>query len=363
MKILLFYHSLISDWNHGNAHFLRGIYKALQGMGHEVNVFEHKNNWSLFNLLKDAGDMALVDFLENFPNLKTSFYNEDYIDLESYLYKADLILVHEWTDPKLVAWLGEKKATYNYVLLFHDTHHRAVSDLEAMEKYDLSLYDGVLAFGESLRQLYLKNAWHEQVWTWHEAADTSQYTPDFDQQKVGDVVWVGNWGDDERSREIEEFLIEPIRKLNLKAKFYGVRYPQSALQTLEDAGICYGGYLPTSQVSRVFAQYKVTVHVPRRFYTQSLSGIPTIRPFEAMACGIPLLSAPWEDTERLFTPEKDYLVAESGEKMLVLLKEILNNQELSNQLATNGRRTILARHTCVHRAEELISIYKTIKTT
>lgn len=51
-----------------------------------------------------------------------------------------------------------------------------------------------------------------------------------------------------------------------------------------------------------FAQFKVTIHVPRRPYTQALPGIPTIRLFEALACGIPLIGAPWDDVEGLFTP-------------------------------------------------------------
>ena len=52
----------------------------------------------------------------------------------------------------------------------------------------------------------------------------------------------------------------------------------------------------------VFARFRVTVHVPRRPYVEALPGIPTIRVFEALACGIPLVCAPWDDAEGLFTP-------------------------------------------------------------
>ncbi len=51
MKIVLFYHSLLSDWNHGNAHFLRGIVQELKVRGHEVLVFEPENAWSRQNLI------------------------------------------------------------------------------------------------------------------------------------------------------------------------------------------------------------------------------------------------------------------------------------------------------------------------
>ena len=43
-------------------------------------------------------------------------------------------------------------------------------------------------------------------------------------------MWIGNWGDDERSEELREFLIEPVKTLGLKAQVYGVRYPQEALR-------------------------------------------------------------------------------------------------------------------------------------
>ena len=80
-------------------------------------------------------------------------------------------------------------------------------------------------------------------------------------------------------------------------------------------GAHYRGWLPNYRAPEVFAAHLLTIHVPRRFYADQLPGIPTIRVFEALACGIPLVSAPWEDAEHLFTPGKDYLVARDGAEM------------------------------------------------
>ncbi len=85
--------------------------------------------------------------------------------------------------------------------------------------------------------------------------------------------------------------------------------PQHALDELAEAGIEYGGWLPNYRVPEVFARYRVTLHIPRRPYARALPGIPTIRPFEALACGIPLISAPWQDSEDLFRPGRDFLFA------------------------------------------------------
>jgi spore maturation protein CgeB len=128
---------------------------------------------------------------------------------------------------------------------------------------------------------------------------------------------------------------------------FGVRYPASAQGAVERAGLAYRGWIANYRVPLVFAEHGVTVHVPRRPYARALPGIPTIRPFEALACGIPLVCSPWEDSERLFTPGRDYLVARDGDEMA---------DNLERTLSRHGLRTILERHTCAHRVAELLAI-------
>jgi spore maturation protein CgeB len=364
MKIALFYHSLVSDWNHGNAHFLRGICSEMQSLGHEVVVFEPLNGWSYKNMLEEGGKRAVNEFHNHFPNLKYIFYDINTSYISEMLSGADLVIVHEWNDPKLVEKIGNHRKNNNtYKLLFHDTHHRAVTDKKAMEAFDLSGYDGVLAFGEVIKNLYLENGWTTKAWTWHEAADTNIFKPVRNTKKEGDLVWIGNWGDEERTEELIEFLINPVKELRLKAKIYGVRYSEEALALLKDAGIEYGGWIANFHVPEVFSKYSLTIHVPRRPYVESLPGIPTIRPFEAMACGIPLISSPWSDSENLFTAGKDYLVAHSGDEMRRLMMELLAEKRKATALTKNALKTINSSHTCKHRVNELMNIYKELTST
>jgi spore maturation protein CgeB len=359
MRIVLFVHSLLSDWNHGNAHFLRGVATELQTRGHDVRLFEPRDAWSLRNLLADHGATALDGFHAAYPTLSSTRYDLESLDLpalDTALDGADLVLVHEWNDHGLVRRIGEHRQAGNYRLLFHDTHHRAVSAPEQMAAYDLSGYDGVLAFGGVIRDLYLERGWAARAWTWHEAADVRVFHPIPNERREGDLIWIGNWGDDERTAELHELLIGPARDLGLRTRVHGVRYPEEARAALAEAGIEYAGWLANHQVPRAFARFRVTVHVPRRPYVESLPGIPTIRPFEAMACGIPLVSAPWDDAEGLFTPGEDFLVAENGEAMKRHLRDVLNDPDLARHLAERGRRTILERHTCAHRVDELLAI-------
>jgi spore maturation protein CgeB len=137
-----------------------------------------------------------------------------------------------------------------------------------------------------------------------------------------------------------------------------VRYPAAAVRRLERAGLHYRGWTANHRVPAVFAQHRVTVHVPRRPYVEALPGIPTIRPFEALACGISLVSAPWDDVEGLFEAGRDYLLARDGREMQAHLRTLLSDRNLAASLAQRGRQTILARHTCAHRADELLAIVR-----
>ncbi|HEY3720278.1 MAG TPA: glycosyltransferase [Roseiarcus sp.] len=356
MRIAYFSHSLSSCWNHGNAHFVRGVLRALASAGHEVLAFEPAGGWSRDQLLRDHGEAGLEPFRAAYPELASSEFDEN-VDLDEVLSGCGLVIVHEWNEPWLVAAIGDlHKRGAPFTLLFHDTHHRAVSDPEAIRRFDLEGYDGVLAFGQALAEVYRRWGWNEHAFVWHEAADTTLFRPPLEAGPREGLVWIGNWGDGERSDELEEFLLRPAQREGLQLDIHGVRYPPHALATLERYGAHYCGWLANVLAPAVFARYRATVHVPRRFYVEALPGIPTIRVFEALACGIPLLCAPWRDAEGLFRPGDDYLVARDGDEMCAHMRAIAHDDDLVRALAANGLATVRARHTCAHRAVELLAI-------
>jgi spore maturation protein CgeB len=355
MHFVLYTHSLVSDWNHGNAHFLRGVLTELQARGHTTVAMEPQAGWSRTNLLANEGETAVSRFSEDFPQLTSVSYGTDF-DHQAALRDADVVIVHEWTDPALVARLGELRRRGTFTLLFHDTHHRGVSDRASIAALQLQDYDAVLAFGETLRQRYLDQGWGRQVYTWHEAADIRRFAPPTAPMPRKGLIWIGNWGDGERAEELDDFLIEPARRLNLTGTVHGVRYPADALARLAQTKLQYRGWIANSDVPEAFARHRMTVHVPRRPYVRALPGIPTIRMFEALACGIPLVSAPWDDAEGLFQPGLDYLVARDGTGMTAHLEALDNDDALAAELAQHGLATILARHTCFHRVNELLAV-------
>jgi len=399
MKIVYFTHSLQSCWNHGNAHFLRGVLRELIARGHDVIAFEPASAWSMENLLQDHGQEGIEPYRRAYPELSSTTFGAQPA-LDEMLDGADLVIVHEWNDHDLVAAIGNRrKRGGRFKLLFHDTHHRAVSDPKAMKAYDLSGYDGVLAFGETLAQVYRGWGWGSRAYVWHEAADTRHFRP-LDPPRDGEgasmarhvpgehadraaaaeqpgaqhggggaapaqrqgLVWIGNWGEGERTRELEDYLFVPARAAGLPLDIYGVRYDSIAKDTVRRHGARYHGWIANAAAPEVFARHLATVHVPRRFYTETLPGIPTIRPFEALACGIPLLSAPWADSEGLFRVGEDFLMVSTGAEMTQAMKRLKADPDLRASLVSKGLETIRARHTCGHRADELLAILAHLET-
>lgn len=360
LRIAYLAHSLRSDWNNGNAHFLRGLVRSLIGLGHDVEVFEPYSDWSLDNLRGESlGSHSLRQFTKTYPEISISTYNSadpaQLVYWRNALHDRDIVILHEWNPPVLADALLQLRGELGFRLLFHDTHHRASSSPEQIQRLGIDHFDGVLAFGNALRTIYRERFGIQRVWVLHEAADTSVFHPQ-PGEKATDVVWIGNWGDEERSQEIREFLLAPAADLRCRNfTLYGVRYPDNGLAALHDAGVRYGGYLPNLDSPCVYARARITLHIPRHQYTAAMHGIPTIRVFEALACGIPLISAPWADSEHLFR-DGDFVTAHTTEEMIQAMEFLLDDPAAARRQASHGLETILARHTCVHRALELTNI-------
>ena len=380
MDFRIFAHSWLSDWNHGNAHFLRGLARELTRRGHRVRAYESlaggEGGWSLNHLRQEPrGWAAIRQMRRGFAHLDLRFYDAgpgsasawaDELgcprvdDWATELDGAEWVIVHEWNPPALLNDMLRWRARLGFRLLFHDTHHRALTQPDALRRLPLSQLDGVLAFGESLRRVYER--WGvRHSYTLHEAADLEHFHPaETASRPLWDVAWIGNWGDEERTREIDDFLLGPVASLGLRSCAFGVRYPESARVRLARAGLTYGGYLPNLDAAYLYHHSRLSIHIPRQAYRASLAGIPTIRVFEALACGAALVSAPWPDSEGLFHPGQDYAVAATPGEMAVLMKQLLSDETQRMQLGRQGAAAIAARHSCAHRARELEAICRDV---
>jgi spore maturation protein CgeB len=359
-RFALFYQSVISDWNHGNAHFLRGLMRALQARGHQATCYEQVDNWSLRNLLEATPD-AISDFERRFPDLAFERYALGH-DLEAWLRlrlsESDVALVHEWNEPDLIRAVARVSRELGVRAFFHDTHYRVVLDATYRDSLELEQFEGILAYSPSTAQRF-RDLGFANVHVLHEAADTTVFAP-LELDKTADVVFVGNYGDGDRSDELEDFVFSPRRELpNLKYVVYGVRYPEAVVSRLRNGlDIDYHGWLPNVQVPTIYSSTRVVLHVPRRQYVELLPGTPTIRVFEALATGACLISLPWQDTDSLFEAGRDYAVASTPHEMRELIDWLCHDDQARERFGQHGRQTILDRHTCGHRADQLLELLK-----
>src|SRR5690606_20840690 len=121
MRFLFYTHSLVSDWNHGNAHFLRGVMRELIERRHEAIALEPEIGGRRTNLLA-TDPLAFDRFERDFPHLNSITYDEDFYH-EAQLPQADVMIVHGWTDPSVVARIGRaRRKGGRFTLIFHDTH-------------------------------------------------------------------------------------------------------------------------------------------------------------------------------------------------------------------------------------------------
>ncbi len=238
LRLAYIAHSLRSDWNNGNAHFLRGLLRSMASLGHNVTVIEPETEWSIENLRTEPlGEQSLAGFSKEYTDLRLKTYTPDesataWLDR---LRDVDVVVLHEWNAPELARRLVDLRDQLGFKLLFHDTHHRASSSPEQIRLFQLDRFDGIVAFGQALEHIYRDRFGLTHVWTLHEAADTSVFRPLASAAaKTTDIVWIGNWGDGERSAEIRDFLVDPLSELpGTRATIYGVRYPADGLEALE----------------------------------------------------------------------------------------------------------------------------------
>src|SRR5258708_14554240 len=126
-------------------------------------------------MVADGGTNFRYEFKLAYAMLESRRYRD--LQVGRALKKADLVIVHEWNAPEIIGEIGSfRKQRPIFRLLFHDTHHRAVTSANSQSRIDLSGYDAVLAYGPSLRDLFLANGWYRNTWSWHVAHDMRAFS-------------------------------------------------------------------------------------------------------------------------------------------------------------------------------------------
>lgn len=326
-----------------DAHFACGVLRELGVRGHEASGLE---------LARAEGDGTA--FAEAYPEL--TIETGDAAGLAARLEAAELVIVHDGCDPAAIAAAGAARGKAGFTLLLHDTHARPVAGEAAAPLPGLDGYDGVLAACDALTTIYREAGWGERAASWHFAADTRLFHPPHPQDEIDrdGVVWFGNWNGGARADVWEDFLLNAAFAQDIHLDVYGAGYPDQARRLMHHYEARYRGPVANSAVPGIFARHQSSVHLPRPDLAAALPGYAAIGIFEVMACGLPLITAPWEDADGLFRSGQDYAYAESLETMARHMRDVEQDEVARARLIASALQTIRTRHNCGVRADALL---------
>jgi spore maturation protein CgeB len=159
--------------------------------------------------------------------------------------------------------------------------------------------------------------------------------------------YLGTYSDD-RQPVLDTLLLAPARSLS-KAHFV-VAGPQYPDQIKWPRNVQRITHLSPKEHPSFYASQRFTLNVTRKAMKEA-GYSPSVRLFEAGACGVPIISDRWEGLDTLFEPGKEILVADSSEDVLRYFRDLKEPERL--QIAAAARKRILAEHTPTVRAHQL----------
>ncbi len=343
MRIVFLGLSVTSSWGNGHATTYRGLMRALRSRGHEVLFLERDVPW-----YADNRDLPLAaELYGSLEELRDRFTGE--------VARADLVIVGSYV-PEGVA-VGEwVLQTARGVAAFYDIDtpvtlaKLARCDYEYITPALVGRYSLYLSFtgGRTLTMLRRRYG-AANARALYCSVDPELYFPQT-QELRWDLGYLGTYSDD-RQPALDRLLTEPARRLPAhRFVVAGPQYPES---------ICWPEnverieHLPPSEHRAFYNAQRFTLNVTRQEMVRA-GWSPSVRLFEAAACGVPIVSDYWPGLEDFFRPGSEILLCDTS--------EALSMPDLARTaISARARAVVLARHTSANRAEELeryvLSVY------
>ncbi|HYE38777.1 MAG TPA: glycosyltransferase [Ramlibacter sp.] len=344
MKIAILGLSITSSWGNGHATTFRGLVRELVGRGHEVTFLERDQPWYASN--RDLpqppwGTTVLYASLEELQEAHAATVRDaDLVIVGSYV--PDGVAVGDWVQRQA----GGIKAFYDI-----DTPVTlakiARGDFEYLHPRQVPGYDLYFSFtgGPTLQRLE-REFGAPRARALYCSFDPELYFPD-PQPLQWDLGYMGTYSDD-RQPSVRSLLLEPAR-LHAQGRFVvaGPQYPGTASWP---ANVTYQPHLPPAEHRRFYNAQRFTLNVTRQDMIRA-GWSPSVRLFEAAACGTPIVSDRWPGIESLLVPHREILLVDRTADVLDILQRCGDEERL--RIAERARARILAEHTAAHRAEEL----------
>jgi spore maturation protein CgeB len=343
MKIVFLGLSITSSWGNGHATNYRALVRELTLRGHEVLFLERDVPWyaSQRDLPEPPwGRTALYGSLEELEAHDDALATADLVVIGSYVPEG--VAVAEW----VLGRAGGAVAFYDIDTPVTLGKLRR-GDEEYLSPALVGRFDLYLSFtgGPTLEVLEAEFGARRAI-AFHCLVDPEAYRP-LQATPRWDLGYLGTYSDD-RQRVLEQLLIEPARR-SPDAEFAvagpqypdGIEWPRN-VERIE--------HVPPGEHPTFYASQRFTLNVTRAEMREA-GWSPSVRLFEAAACGVPLISDRWEGLEAIFTPGEEILVADSPEDVLRHLAETGEDRRLA--LGERARARVLAEHTAARRCEQL----------
>ena len=344
MKIIIFGLSITSSWGNGHATTFRALVKALAQRGHDLAFFERDAPWYADH--RDAPTnphcrVILYKSLEEAKRLAASLVvNADLVILGSYVPEG--VALGEW----LIAQARGVCAFYD---IDTPVTLKALKqdDSEYLTRWLVPRFDLYLSFtgGPTLNRL-------EETYgspcarPLYCAVDPDVHAPTAVHERWL-LGYLGTYSAD-RQATLERLLIEPAQIISDAAfAVAGAQYPSSVGWP---ANVEHIPHLAPRDHAGFYASQRFTLNVTRADMIAA-GYSPSVRLFEAAACGVPIVSDRWPGIDAIFTPKEEILIADNTAQMLTILTEIPDDRRRA--IAQAARRRVLQDHTAARRAAEL----------
>jgi len=342
MKLVVLGLSLSSSWGNGHATTYRALLRAFAARGHEVLFLERDKPWY-------AGNRDLPD-----PDFCRLVLYDDLADLDRYrqvMAGADAVLVGSYVpDGIAVGQLVQTAA--EGVTAFYDIDTPVTLARLARGEADyvspdlIRCYDLYLSFtgGPTLQRLETDFG-SPRARALYCSVDPAAYRPLSVPQRW-DLGYLGTYSAD-RQPTVERLLIEPARRRpDLRFVVAGPQYPA---EIEWPANVERIEHLPPDEHAAFYSACAYTLNVTRADM-RAAGWSPSVRLFEAAACGTPIVSDQWPGLEDLLRPGEEVLTPAGPDEVLALLDAPVDRRL---QVARAARRRVLGAHTAMHRAAQL----------
>lgn len=336
--------SITSSWGNGHAVTYRGLLRALARRGHRVTFLERDVPWYAEN--RDLPD----------PDFCRSLLYADLDELQdehaSRVRHADLVVVGSYV-PEGEAVGRWAAAVARGVVAFYDIDtpvtlaSLARGDCAYLSPELIPLYDLYLSFtGGPTLDLIERRYGSPMARALYCSVDPEAYFPERARPRW-ELGYLGTYSAD-RQPKLEALLNAPARALpHGRFAVAGSQYPDE----LEwPANVERIAHVPPDRHRAFYAAQRFTLNLTRADMAEA-GWSPSIRLFEAAACGAAILSDWQPGLDEILRPGEEVLLVRDAEEVLETLRATSENAR--RELGARARQRVLSRHTAAHRAVEL----------